>query len=299
MEFNGRKYAPIYLISGRDQKLRVATLAAMNTCVECVNDVAAVRDIVRSTNAVLFCGDPFVRLHNCPENDNIAIDKVAEIFTDLADELNIAIHLVHHTRKRSSEGGEGEADTARGASSFVNAMRLVHTLSVMDEKNAKAYGIPVDLRKWYIRLDDAKINLAPPMEKVRWYKRVSVDLANGEAVGTLQTVELEALGKTGIAPKGLERFEDVCRAMLFCTPGEDTPLSECVRGMCDELEEKRSAASVFAALRRLLSAPVEIGKQRVRIVDHGTGINRICIRIEQFDPVPVEVVEDVSLAFED
>jgi AAA domain len=120
--------------------------------------------------------DPFVKTHAVPENDNKMIDEVAQILTDLAAKHNIAIDAPHHVRKGPSD--PGNSDRWRGASGARDAARLVYSLTPMTPEEAEYFNIPGDKRRFYIRLDSAKVNLAPTI-KPKWFKLVGVRLNNG------------------------------------------------------------------------------------------------------------------------
>src|SRR5262249_43645492 len=66
----------------------------------------------------------------------------------------------------------------RGASGIRDAARLVYTLCPMDEKEAAKFDIREGTRRFYVRLDSAKTNTAPPAEKAEWFRLVSVQLEN-------------------------------------------------------------------------------------------------------------------------
>jgi hypothetical protein len=121
--------------------------------------------------------DPFVKLHALEENDNGAMDFVCDLLTKLAIEFNIAVDAPHHTKKGPIAAGN--ADAGRGASSARDAGRLVYTLTRMTEEEAKAFGIKPEDRALYVRLDNGKVNLAPPAEDVTWFRLVGVHLGNG------------------------------------------------------------------------------------------------------------------------
>ena len=55
----------------------------------------------------------------------------------------------------------------------------------MSEKDAERLGILPEERHRWVRLDDAKANLALASGQARWFERVSVTIANGEEVGVL------------------------------------------------------------------------------------------------------------------
>jgi hypothetical protein len=74
-----------------------------------------------------------------------------------------------------------------------NANRLVCTLSKMSLEDAKALGIDEADRWCYVRVDSAKVNIAPAAATARWFKLVGVPLGNGNIVypsgDEVQTVE--------------------------------------------------------------------------------------------------------------
>jgi hypothetical protein len=135
--------------------------------------------------------DPFVKLHALEENDNGAMDFVADLLTKLAIEFDIAVDAPHHTRKGTLTAGD--PDVGRGASGIRDAGRLVFTLTAMADDEAETFGIPADERAAYVRLDSAKVNIAPKATAATWFRMVGVQLGNGTAEypagDTVQTLE--------------------------------------------------------------------------------------------------------------
>jgi AAA domain len=121
--------------------------------------------------------DPLVKAHSCDENDNGAIDQVAVILMRLATELNIALDVLQHERKGAGEAGD--ADRGRGASSFRDAGRLIYTITNMTDAERDQFGITEAERRSLIRIDSAKVNIAPPSIEARWFRIVGVRLGNG------------------------------------------------------------------------------------------------------------------------
>jgi hypothetical protein len=126
--------------------------------------------------------DPLAELHDVEENDNTALRMVIATFRALAIKYNMAIIVLHHTRKGSA-GSPGDPDIARGASAIIGAVRIVATLTMMSEEDAKAFGLPSDhtARSNYVRMDDAKSNYAP-LRAAQWFEKVPYPLDNGETV---------------------------------------------------------------------------------------------------------------------
>jgi hypothetical protein len=123
--------------------------------------------------------DPFVEMHGAEENDNTAVRAVMAAFRAIAAERNIAIVILHHSRK--GVGTPGDPDSMRGASSIVGAARVALTLNIMTEDEAKAFEIKPEDRRDHFRLDGAKSNYAP-IEEAEWFKRHERRLANGDGV---------------------------------------------------------------------------------------------------------------------
>jgi hypothetical protein len=125
--------------------------------------------------------DPLAELHDADENDNVALRAVVAAFRTLAVEFDMAVVLLHHTRK--GPVAAGDPDSARGASSIIGAARIVMTLAPMSEEDAKGFGLPSSrkARSQYVRLDAAKQNYAA-IGDAAWYEKAVVILANGEAV---------------------------------------------------------------------------------------------------------------------
>jgi hypothetical protein len=121
--------------------------------------------------------DPFVKAHSVPENSNDALDDVAQMLSDLATELNIAVDLPHHVSKGPPD--PGNAQRGRGASALVDAGRLCYTLTPMSPEDAKTFGVPEEERRQHVRLDKAKVNLTPAGGSAKWFKLVGVKLDNG------------------------------------------------------------------------------------------------------------------------
>ena len=135
--------------------------------------------------------DPFVKSHSVDENLNSLIDDVAQVLSDLAAKYDLAIDVPHHISKGVAE--PGNANRGRGASSLVNACRLVSTLTPMSPEEAETFGIPEEDRRLYVRVDRAKVNIARAAGGAKWFRLVGVPLGNATDLYTagdeVQTAE--------------------------------------------------------------------------------------------------------------
>jgi hypothetical protein len=108
------------------------------------------------------------------------MDQVTLILSTLACELNCAIDWLQHQRKGPSEAGDVER--ARGASSTKDAARLLYTISPMSEKERETFGLSEAERRSLVRVDSAKVNIAPPSAEARWFRFVGAPLGNATAL---------------------------------------------------------------------------------------------------------------------
>ncbi|MDD3182647.1 MAG: AAA family ATPase [Alphaproteobacteria bacterium] len=159
-------------------------------------DVDACIAEIKERRICAFIVDPFVETHEVDENSNDQIKTVAQMFRDIARKGDCAVMLVHHTAKPpqgSSDGHAGNINASRGASALVGTARIVQTLFGMSAKDAQTFGIKEEDRHLYIRLDDGKANLSLVSTTPHWFKRVSVNIENGDEVGILEPVSLNSI----------------------------------------------------------------------------------------------------------
>jgi hypothetical protein len=161
----------------------IGTLFKKNAAGDLVSTPAmnALRELIRERSPAIVVADPLAELHDCEENDNQALRAVIAEFRTIAVEFDLAVILIHHTRK--GDVAPGDPDTARGASAIIGAARTVLTVTPMSEKDADEMALPKDRksRSAYVRLDDAKANYSGIGDPV-WYEKVLYTLDNREVV---------------------------------------------------------------------------------------------------------------------
>jgi hypothetical protein len=111
------------------------------------------------------------------ENDAGDMNFVCGLLTQVTIEKRIAVDIPHHVHK--GDIAPGDADAGRGSSGIKDAGRLVSTLTVMSEKEAKDFDIEPEDRFDYVRLDRAKVNIARRAGAAEWFKLAGVPLNNG------------------------------------------------------------------------------------------------------------------------
>lgn len=146
------------------------------------NAMDALVELIEREKPGTLAVDPLAELHNVEENDNTALRTIIAEFRKLAIAFNMAVIVLHHTRKGSGQAA-GDPDAARGASSIIGAVRVAMTLTGMTEADAEELGLPSthEARSFFVRLDDAKSNYAP-LRSARWFEKVAYLLDNGEEV---------------------------------------------------------------------------------------------------------------------
>jgi len=125
--------------------------------------------------------DPFITVHRVGENDNTLIRAVADEWSALAAQADIAVELVHHMRKHGT--GEATVDDGRGASSLKDATRSNWALNPMTTGQAKQAAIPQNEKGSYFYVDPAlgKENYSQwHVSGLKWFKLVSVALGNAQ-----------------------------------------------------------------------------------------------------------------------
>jgi hypothetical protein len=86
----------------------------------------AIRKRVKFAQAEVVVFDVLLNFHSADENDNGAMATVMQHFIALARELEIAVMLLHHHRKSSGQGDEGDAiDKSRGASAISGSCPII------------------------------------------------------------------------------------------------------------------------------------------------------------------------------
>lgn len=121
--------------------------------------------------------DPFIKAHGMDENSNGAVDYACTILAKLAIEHDLAVDVPHHVNKGLAAAGD--ANRGRGASAMKDAARLVFTLTPMSPEEAAGFSLSDAQRRALVRLDTAKVNIAPPAASAAWFELVGVPLGNG------------------------------------------------------------------------------------------------------------------------
>jgi hypothetical protein len=121
------------------------------------------------------------------------MDYVMETLTDVAHQAGLAVLALHHTTKGSTrqEDRIGNADIGRGSTAIINASRIAFTLLNASQQDAEDYGLQDEERNMWVRLDDAKMNLALANTTATWFRKEGIKIPSNDLVGVLTHSVLE------------------------------------------------------------------------------------------------------------
>jgi hypothetical protein len=141
-------------------------------------DEGALVEEIKANDIGLLIVDPYAESHTLEENSNSHMVAAAAAWRRLARATDCAVLLVHHVRK----GPAIDIDAARGAKGLTDSARVGLLLSPMTEAESEEMKVPPEQRWQYVRLDNAKANLAPRANRAPWYRLAQEDLRNGTPV---------------------------------------------------------------------------------------------------------------------
>jgi hypothetical protein len=242
-----------------------------------VNDplLARMAQQIKERGIVVAIFDPLVKMHRISEQDPGKMDQVASAFQELAEECNIGIDLVHHTRKKPAGNGDSDytADDVRGAGALKDALRSVRILNQLTDKELAT--IPEHERKRYFRVSLVKANYSL-IDRDTTYQLVTAQIPN-EQLTEMGVVTLWTPPAIG-SPELLEserKAEEVFMAILNRVTLQGTPRVSDRKGV-------NYAPRIFAAEPEALATGVGekmltlamnrlIRGRRVKAIDEGSG----------------------------
>lgn len=159
---------------------QVVTIAANDGFSVCHPDEKAIIAELKARNIGVLAVDPFAESHTLEENSNPQMIQAAAAWRRVARTCNCAVILSHHVRKGPAESIEA----ARGAKALSDSARIGLLLSNMTAEEAVSLDVPEDNRQQYVRLDDAKSNMAQRAPKATWFHLNNVTLDNADEIYT-------------------------------------------------------------------------------------------------------------------
>lgn len=225
---------PIILVQNNDDRVPVFNMPNIKWLINELNARQCVHMLI----------DPFVKCHAVNENDNMAIDKVAQALQLVCSRTKVSMCVVHHTSKSGSKTA-GDQNASRGASSLVAAARIAHTLTNIPIEEGKRLKIAEDKVKWFVRLDDAKANMSPPDAGIRYFERVSVELPSGDNVGVMAPY-------TKVTEDVAKVFENInlVDAVFEAWKGEPVTVGEMAKNLRENHKDGRSRTAIERDIKK-------------------------------------------------
>jgi len=125
--------------------------------------------------------DPLQNMTESPETNDV-FRRLGKRLSLLADEADCSIEIVHHVRKLN--GKAAEMEDSRGGSSLIGAVRAGRVLNPMTPEDAAKAGLETHID--HFRVDDGKANLARRAERAAWFRRLGVQIGNGDWVAVAE-----------------------------------------------------------------------------------------------------------------
>jgi hypothetical protein len=176
-----------FLYSADDRRITIASLSDDGSDIVHPDEAAMIREITSHKIGVLVV-DPFAESHALDENSNPQMIRAAAAWRRIARATGCAILLIHHVRK----GLVTDIDSARGAKALTDSARVGLLLAPMTVEEAHEFDIRMEDRTGFVRLDDAKANMAKKAGVARWFqletielRNVSEDYPNGDRVAAI------------------------------------------------------------------------------------------------------------------
>jgi hypothetical protein len=232
-----------------------------------INEAAfvALASVFRRDQITLAIFDPLQDLSHSPET-NEAFRALGGRIRRLASETEVAVGMIHHTRKPTA-GVQATLDDGRGGSALRGVARFNRLLVPMTEAEGAQSGVD-DFRRFF-RIAEVESNLAPPSsDRNRWFEKIGVEIGNGGYAPAIKPwVWPEAFAGVTV--------NDVCRVRAAIATSDPAPRESAqakgwaghvvaeVLGL--DLSRKSDKARVTAMLKKW----IETGVLAVEVLPHG------------------------------
>ena len=215
--------------------------------------------------------DPLVDIHDVDEGDNPHMNFVMKTLQRIARTANVASLVLHHTTKAGTSRQEdrvGNMDISRGASGIVYKSRISFTLMNASTQDCEEYGLQDAERNTWVRMDDAKMNLALASGDATWFRKEGCKIPSGDIVGVLNHTELKR-NTTHVRV----RIAEIIMATLSANGQATMTVSQAVAVVKTEepLYANKSDGEVKKRIEGLFATPVEIKGRTLHAKREGEG----------------------------
>jgi hypothetical protein len=205
------------------------------------------------------------------EGDNPHMNFVMKTLKRISHEANVAALVLHHTTKSGQSRQEdrvGNMDISRGASGIVYKSRISFTLMNASAQDCEDYGLQDAERNTWVRLDDAKMNLALAADQATWFRKEGCKIPSGDVIGVLRHAELTK-NTTNIR----SRIADILMATLTANGQASMPIGQAVSVVKTEepLYANKSDTEVRKRIEGLFATAVEFKGRTLHARREGDG----------------------------
>jgi len=137
----------------------------------------ALERFVREREVDVLIFDPLANMHSADETNEV-FRIMGKRVNRLASRCNIAVEIVHHTRK-SANGAPKDIEDSRGGGALVGTVRPARVLNKM--QNPAEYGLESG-RPYFCISGGDKTNISAGDDKDVWFEKVAVKLLNGDHI---------------------------------------------------------------------------------------------------------------------
>lgn len=260
----------VVLLSSQDIDLRLVSaqgrVPQINEAV--VNQLV---DFASHDDVGLIVYDPLVDVHDVDEGDNPHMNYVMKTLQAVARKANVASLVLHHTTKAGQSRQEeriGNMDISRGASGIVYKSRISFTLMNASAQDCEDYGLQDAERHTWVRLDDAKMNLALASDHATWFRKEGCKIPSGDVIGVLRHTDLQR-NTTNIRA----RIADIIMATLTANGQASMTIGQAVAVIKVEepLYANKSDTEIRKRVEGLFATPVEVKGRTLHAKREGEG----------------------------
>ena len=260
----------VVLLSSADIDMRLVSAQGR---VPVLNDAVVNQLIGFASNedVGLIVYDPLVDIHDVDEGDNPHMNFVMKTIQRVAREANVASLVLHHTTKAGQSRQEdrvGNMDISRGASGIVYKSRISFTLMNASTQDCEEYGLQDAERNTWVRMDDAKMNLALASGDATWFRKEGCKIPSGDIVGVLNYTELKR-NTTHVRA----RIAEIIMATLSVNGQATMTIGQAVAVVKTEepLYSNKTDSDVKKRIEGLFATPVEIKGRTLHAKREGEG----------------------------
>lgn len=268
----------VILMSAEDVDLRMVSAQSRSAFANeaVVNQLI---DLASAPEVGLIVYDPLVDVHDVDETDNPHMNFVMKTIQKVARAANVASLVLHHTTKAGSTRQEervGNMDISRGASGIVYKSRISFTLMNATHQDCEDYGLQEKERHTWVRMDDAKMNLALSSNEATWFRKEGARIASGDIVGVLNIAALKRNSTTIRA-----RIADIIMATMSSNGQASMPISQAVAVVKSQepLYANKTESDIKKRIEGMFAVEVEVKGRTLHARREGDGAKAALILV--------------------